>query len=103
MERKVACRNILLHLDQCSAHNHECLTLKYVRLLHLPANTTSYMQPLDQGISCRLKRAYRKHLVRVLFQETERNVPATDIRKWNVTDAMQGIDVVWESIMSTVT
>jgi hypothetical protein len=39
-------RNVLLLLDQCSAHNHEGLTLKHVHLLHLPANTTSYMQLL---------------------------------------------------------
>jgi hypothetical protein len=65
LERKMACnnRNVLLLLDQCSAHNHEGLTLKHVRPLHLPANTTSYMQPLDQGIIYCLKRAYQKRLV----------------------------------------
>jgi hypothetical protein len=36
--------------SQCSAHNHESLMLKHIRLLYLPANTTSYMQPLDQGM-----------------------------------------------------
>jgi hypothetical protein len=70
-ERKMACKNknVLLLLDQCSAHNHEGLTLKHVHLLHLPANTTSYMQPLDQGIIYCLKRAYLKRLVCFLLQE----------------------------------
>jgi hypothetical protein len=69
LERKMACknRNVLLLLDQCSAHNHKGLTLKHVRLLHLPANITSYMQPLDQGIIYCFKRAYRKRLVRFLL------------------------------------
>jgi hypothetical protein len=40
--------------------------------------------------------------VHFLLQEKERNVPATDIRKCNVTDAMRGIAVAWESITSTV-
>jgi hypothetical protein len=43
-------RNVLRLMDQCAAHNSEGLTLKHVRHLYLPANTTSYMQPLDQGI-----------------------------------------------------
>ena len=33
--------------DECAAHNSEGLTLKLVRLLYLPANTTSHLQPLD--------------------------------------------------------
>jgi hypothetical protein len=104
LERKMACknRNLLLLLDQCSAHNHKGLTLKHVRLLHLPANATSYMQPLDQGIIYTLKRAYWKCLVCFLLREIERNVPATGMRKWNVMDAMRGIAVAWESITSTV-
>jgi hypothetical protein len=89
-----------LFLDECSAHNHEHLTLKHVHLLHLSANTTSYMQPLDQGIIYCLKHAYWKCLVHVLLREIERNVPATNIRKWSV---MQGIAVARESITSTVT
>jgi hypothetical protein len=104
LESKMACknRNILLFLDQCSTHNHKCLTLKYVHLLHLPADSTSYMQPLDQGIIYCLKCAYQKSLVRFLLREMERNVPATDIRKWNVMDTMRGVTVVWESITSIV-
>jgi hypothetical protein len=99
LEGKMACknRNILLLFDQCSAHYHEDLTLKHVRLLHLPAKTTSYVQPLDQGITYCLKRSYRKGLVRFLLREIEINVSATDIRKWNVMDAMRGIAVAWES------
>jgi hypothetical protein len=95
-------RNLLLLLNQCSAHNHEGFTLKHVHLLHLPANTTSYMQPLYQGIIYCLKHAYWKRLVCFLLREIERNVPATDIRKWNVMDAMRGIAVAWESVTSTV-
>jgi hypothetical protein len=102
LERNMASknRNILLLLDQCSAHNHEGLTLKHVHLLHLPAN--SNMQQRDQGIIYCLKHAYWKRLESFLLHETERNIPTTDIRKWNVMDAMRGITVAWDSITSTV-
>jgi hypothetical protein len=42
LERKMACKNgnILLLLDQSSAHNHEGLALKHICVLHLPTNTT---------------------------------------------------------------
>jgi hypothetical protein len=73
--------------------------MKHIRLLYLPANTTSYMQPLDQGIICCLKHAYRK---RFLLQEKESNVPVINIRKWNVMDAMWGVAVAWESITTSV-
>jgi hypothetical protein len=63
-------------MDQCAAHNSEGLTLKHVRLLYLPASTTSYMQPLDQGIIYCMKRMYRRRLVRFLLREIDRDVPA---------------------------
>lgn len=36
-----------------------------------------------------------------VLREIERNIPATNIRKWNVMDSMRGIAVMWESIKST--
>jgi hypothetical protein len=70
--------------------------------MYLPANTTSYMQPLDQGIIYCLKHAYRKRLVHFLLREIERNIPMTIIRNWNVMDAMRDVAVAWESISSSV-
>jgi hypothetical protein len=83
-------RNLLLLIDQCSKHN--VLHLNTFELIHLPPNTTTYIQPLVQRICC-LKCAYWKHLVHSLLRETERNVPITEIRRWNIMDAMRGIAV----------
>jgi hypothetical protein len=52
------------------------------------------MQPLDQGTIYCLKRTLQKCLQHFLLQDIERNISATDIKKWNVMDAMQGIAVV---------
>ena len=42
-------RNILIFVDNCTAHNKMPI-LSHVKLVYLPANTTSKLQPLDQGI-----------------------------------------------------
>ena len=42
-------RKILLFVDNCLAHPH-IQNLKSVTLLFLPPNTTSKIQPMDQGI-----------------------------------------------------
>ena len=42
-------RKILLPVDNCTAHPHVS-TLKNIQLEFLPPNTTSLIQPMDQGI-----------------------------------------------------
>ena len=59
-------RHILLFLDnfaghQCGYHDAESL-LTHVKVKWLPANCTSIVQPVDQGIGCALKIRYRKYL-----------------------------------------
>jgi len=49
-------RNILLLMDNAKCHETENLeTLSNVRVYFLPPNTTSYLQPIDQGIIYSLK------------------------------------------------
>ncbi|KAJ8893484.1 hypothetical protein PR048_006082 [Dryococelus australis] len=54
--------NVVLLLDCCAAHTAHGLQLNNVTLMFLPANTTSIMQPLDQGIIHTVKRLYRSRL-----------------------------------------
>lgn len=53
-------RHILLLVDNVSSHNDGGLTLTNVRVEPLPPNTTSLLQPMDQGIIASLKRRYMK-------------------------------------------
>ena len=49
-------RNIILLLDNASSHNAENIpTLSNIKVHFLPPNTTSILQPLDQGIIYSLK------------------------------------------------
>ena len=54
LDRKsaVSKRKIALIIDNCTAHPH-VENLKWVKLIILPPNTTSHIQPMDQG-SCSL-------------------------------------------------
>jgi len=49
-------RHVLLLVDNASSHDDEGIVLTNVRVEKLPPNTTSKLQPLDQGIIYCLKR-----------------------------------------------
>ena len=55
-------RHILLFLDNCGSHPH--MELENVKVVFLPPNTTSKLQPMDAGIIQKLKMVYRKKLLR---------------------------------------
>lgn len=59
-------RNVLLFIDNCPAHVHN-IKLIATRLIFFPANTTSVLQPCDQGIIYAFKQQYRKRIVRHLL------------------------------------
>lgn len=59
-------RKIFLYIDNCAAHGHidEMQSrLKAVYLAYFPPNTTSHLQPLDQGIIQSLKVHYRANML----------------------------------------
>ncbi|XP_030050848.1 tigger transposable element-derived protein 4-like [Microcaecilia unicolor] len=59
-------RPILLLCDNSAAHNAPA-RLSHVKLVFLPPNTTSLIQPLDQGIIANFKAHYRALLLRRLM------------------------------------
>ena len=56
-----------------AAHPHVS-TLKNIQLEFLPPNTTSLIQPMDQGIIKSLKTLYRKELVHMTLAYIEENI-----------------------------
>ncbi|XP_065304542.1 tigger transposable element-derived protein 6-like [Dermacentor albipictus] len=59
-------RKVCLLVDNCSAH-HCNVSVSNIELRFLPPNTTSVLQPLDQGVIRALKAGYRKRLVQRLL------------------------------------
>ena len=64
-------RKVLLFLDNATSHSD--VQLCNVKLKNLPANATSILQPLDQGIILAMKRKYRKTLLRYIITQKERS------------------------------
>lgn len=60
-------RSILLFVDNCAAHptvdKHRAIKLAF-----LPPNTTSKLQPMDQGIIYNMKVKYRQSLITYILE-----------------------------------
>ncbi|GBN43498.1 hypothetical protein AVEN_94992-1 [Araneus ventricosus] len=63
-------RKVLLVLDNATCHVHGA-QLKNVRLLFLPPNTTSKLQPLDHGVIKCFKMEYRQCALRYVIARQE--------------------------------
>ncbi|OWZ10252.1 Tigger transposable element derived 4 [Phytophthora megakarya] len=64
-------RNILLLVDNASSHCDDGLTLTNVRVEKLPPNTTSKLQPLDQGFIYWVKRTVLSKKMDIALYEIE--------------------------------
>lgn len=83
-------KKIVLFIDNCTAHTVVPL-LSNVKVIFLPANTTSKLQPLDQGIIHSFKRHYRREVVLYTLGCIEKNIKI-DI---NVLQAMKFARKAW--------
>ena len=96
-------RKILLLLDNCTAHP-EGVHLTNIQLQFLPSNTTSIMQPLDQGIIHSTKAHYRRCLRRriiSLIDDGEKTAQEV-VKSINVLDACHMVATAWSTV-STAT
>lgn len=91
-------RKILLFMDNATSHPED-LKLKNVKLVSLPPNTTSVLQPLDLGIIRSFKVGYRKLLLRHILskittcqssEELSKAVSVLDAISW-ITSALNKV------------
>ena len=88
-------------LDNCTAHKIENNGLQFIELVFLPPNTTSYIQPLDQGIIKNFKHYYRRRMSQkiVLTIDAGENCTATDvIRSISALDAVNFMSAAWNDV-----
>ncbi|KAL4493006.1 hypothetical protein ABPG72_020785 [Tetrahymena utriculariae] len=88
-------RNVLLFLDNAKVHPN--ITLSNIKLEFLPPNTTSLIQPLDQGIIKNFKTNYRNIMVKHYLSkiESSENYQTNQI---SVLDSLYWISQAWSEI-----
>ncbi|KAK3880372.1 hypothetical protein Pcinc_015138 [Petrolisthes cinctipes] len=87
----------VLLLDNCSPHPpaHE-LVSGNIFVTYLPANVTSLIQPMDQGICQKLKESYKKSFTTRLINSTD---SVKDLqRKFNIKNAIYFSALAWEDV-----
>lgn len=89
-------RQILMFLDNASSHAKD-LKLSNVTLKFLPANTTSHLQPLDQGIIKAFKARYRNRMMKSLVAKIDQVESVSELcKEINVLDAVHWISKSWK-------
>ena len=73
-------RNVILFVDNAPSHPKD-KQLSNAKLVFLPANTTSMLQPPDEGIIANLKVNYRKRLLRSVLAKVDKGEEIDKINK----------------------
>ena len=97
---KVEKRNVLLFLDNAPVHP-EGLRGKYsnIKVVFLPKNTTSRLQPLDAEIIKNFKVKYRKKLLRHVISRITNDLSASDIAKEvDIIQAITWVAAAWNEV-----
>lgn len=87
-------RRILLLVDNCPAHP-DVQGLEFIKLVFMPANTSSKLQPMDQGVIHSLKSHYR----RILLSKMIASIDSGE-EKFSVSplDAVNYIHMAWQRV-----
>ncbi|XP_042242197.1 tigger transposable element-derived protein 1-like [Homarus americanus] len=97
----------LLLLDNAPCHNPELVrTLEakfgFVKVVFLPPNTTSFMQPMDQNVIINFKKLYMKKMFRRCHQATTTDPDLSLAQFWktqyNILEAVKLIVSTWQAV-----
>lgn len=95
---KAAGRKIVALLDNCSSHNIE--NFSNVEFIFLPPNTTSLIQPLDQGIIYNFKLKYKQQFLSSIY-DSDHNQMKTKLKDFNIFSAVEHIKGAWDKVAET--
>ncbi|GFO24925.1 tigger transposable element-derived protein [Plakobranchus ocellatus] len=98
-------RSVAMVVDNCPAHP-QLVDLKAIKLIFLPPNTKSHLQPCDQGIINSFKHHYRTQVVRKYLDHIKDKMPTTKTsistvaENFNISiiDALYDMRFAWEKV-----
>ncbi|XP_054744414.1 jerky protein homolog-like [Anastrepha obliqua] len=92
----------ILVLDNAPTHPHDCAVYE-IKLVYLPPNVTSLVQPMDQGVIESLKRRYRRKLASEILQhsESEDKGLLEVIKKINIKDVIYMLATAFQEMPSS--
>ena len=92
-------RKICLLVDNASSHDIK-ETFTNIDLVYLPPNTTSVLQPCDQGIIKALKDKFNYYMtMTVIFEKLENSSSQSDLYKSiNILDAISVLKLAWDDV-----
>lgn len=91
---------VVLLLDNCAAHPAASeLISKNISAIYLPANVTSLIQPMDQGVIQNFKCFYRASFLRELIQADCSVINFQ--KKFNIKDAVLATALAWGKVKET--
>lgn len=93
-------RNVILFLDNATVHPATLVDkFSNIKIVFLPKNTTSRLQPLDAGIIQSFKSKYRKRLMRHVIARIKEDLLASEIAKEiDVLQAIEWVVKAWEEV-----
>nr|XP_050024324.1 tigger transposable element-derived protein 6-like [Dermacentor andersoni] len=94
-DSELACqgRKVCLIVDNCTAH-HTDAQLSSIEIHFLPPNTTSKLQPLDQGIIHAFKSIYKRQLIDILLLKLRMGQEL----KTDLLSAIQMLKASWDNV-----
>ncbi|XP_057303197.1 tigger transposable element-derived protein 6-like [Hydractinia symbiolongicarpus] len=93
-------RKVILFLDNATCYPESMIgQFSQIKIIFLPKNTTSRLQPLDAGIIQNFKVKYRKRLVKYVLARIQENKSATEIIKSvDILMAIQWVQDAWKEV-----
>jgi hypothetical protein len=97
LDRRMASKNgkIILFADHCPAHPKGVRNCKNMQVEFFPANTTSVLQPMDQGVIKALKQKFCRSFVLRLLQRLNSN---KDRYKMSLLAAVSMLAMTWNLV-----
>jgi len=91
----------LLVMDNCSSHK-VAMKVDDISVMYFPANTTSLIQPMDQGVLQNLKLLYKQDLMKFILDSIDKKLTLHDtLKKITIKEGIFWVAAAWDRLTKT--